>query len=104
MMDDMVEDHEFAGAPDWVPDEDVEVRRLGDRAVLVPKAARRLDGEALHAFGQVQQVARAYVELDAWRSEAVEAARDAGVSWHLIGWCLGVTGDAARRRFGGDGS
>ncbi len=33
--------------------------------------------------------------------EAVAAAREAGVSWSVIGGMLGTSGEAARKRYGG---
>ena len=32
--------------------------------------------------------------------ELVADARNAGVSWGLIGWSLGMTGEGARQRYG----
>lgn len=32
--------------------------------------------------------------------DQVNAARDLGVSWNSIGWMIGLTGDAVRKRFG----
>ena len=34
-------------------------------------------------------------------AEAVQAAREAGVSWAAIGGMLGTSGEAARKRYGG---
>jgi len=34
-------------------------------------------------------------------AEAVAAAREAGVSWSVVGSVLGTPGEAARKRYGG---
>lgn len=47
------------------------------------------------------QAARALYErrADQVMREAVDRARDAGLSWHKIGLRLGTTGEAARQRY-----
>jgi hypothetical protein len=47
------------------------------------------------------QAARALYErrADQVMREAVDKARDAGLSWHKIGLRLGTTGEAARQRY-----
>jgi hypothetical protein len=42
----------------------------------------------------------AAAEIDAARRQLVATARGRGLSWDGVGWLLGVSGEAARQRFG----
>lgn len=68
----------------------------------MPRAAARLTEEGREAFISVQRSVMAVREAQARLDEQIEWARDAGVSWALLGWCLGLTGEAARKRWGGE--
>lgn len=47
----------------------------------------------------VRSAAAASVRADEELRAAVDAARDAGLSWHQVGLALGRTGEAARLRY-----
>jgi hypothetical protein len=67
---------------------------------LNPRALERLDGDQQHVLAAIQtnamQIRMATEDLD----QHVALAREMGVSWHLIGWSVGTTGEAARQRWG----
>jgi len=69
-------------------------------AVLVPVAFARLSQEAVEVVADLQRKA---LQLQAIREE-IEAlvieARDVGASWAVIGWSVGTTESAARKRWG----
>lgn len=70
----------------FAPPEPATLRRLGP--------AQRDDVELLQEHGL------ALVRMQQHLDELVERARDSGVSWNLIGWSLGITGEGARQRWG----
>lgn len=69
------------------------------QAVIVPRAVGRLTGSAKVALGDLQDAALAVQQAQADLSEAVEVARLEGLSWNVVGWCLGVSAQAASKRF-----
>lgn len=82
-------------------DGDVNVYRgTNGRVILAPAAYRRLKGDALASVQDVQEAAAAISEWQQALEESVAAAREEGVSWDLIGWSVGTTGNAARQRWG----
>lgn len=54
-----------------------------------------LAGELIKLVGQQRHLARELESL-------VQHMRDHGVSWQVIGWCVGTSGEAARQRWGSD--
>lgn len=79
----------------------LEIRRLpSGRAVLVPLALRRLKGEQYEVVSDIQHAAVAVHEAQASLSDLVGEARDLGVSWNAIGWSVGTSAQAARKRWG----
>lgn len=88
-------------------DEEVEVRVAevdGRRmAVMVPRSVQRLGAEQTEVVHAMQrralEAARIRNELEALALEA----RELGVPWTAIGWSVGTTPQAARKRWGGDG-
>ena len=72
-------------------------------AAVVPTAFGRLGGEAVEVVRDLQRVGAAMAALQVEARELVAEARELGVSWDLLGWSLGVTGEGARKRYGGDG-
>lgn len=65
-----------------------------------PAAYRRLSPEQQVYVASVQEHGAALVEMQERLDELVAEARSADVSWHLIGWSLGMTGEGARQRWG----
>lgn len=95
------DDEPMGGAGD--DETPVAIMRTDDgKAVLVPVGVQRLRGEALWAFARVEAGAVARAEAQVVIASAVVEARAQGVSWASLGWALGTTGEAARKRFGED--
>ena len=83
------------------PAGDLAVMRTGDGHVaLVPVAIQRLRGEPLEAYAQLQDRARALSDHRDDLATSVHECRSLGVSWNSIAFALGVTGQAARQRWG----
>lgn len=80
-------------------DEDVEIRRLHGRAVVLPRSLSRLRGDALEAICELQQHVLKIRELEGGLLARVADARESGASWHAVGWSVGTTGEAARQRW-----
>lgn len=78
------------------------VRTAEGKAVVVPGTVTRLRGEALWAFGRVELAALKRAEAQLEIEAGVHAARAQGVSWAALGWAVGTTGEAARKRWGVD--
>lgn len=84
-------------------DGDVAVYRAPDGStVMAPVSYRRLDPAGRDAVAAVQQAASQIAQWQALLAESVSLARDEGVSWDLLGWSVGTTGSAARKRWGVD--
>jgi len=82
-------------------DGDVGITRTpGGGVVILPVAVRRLRGEALEVASRIQSVAAEIGSLQDYLAEGVAHGRDLGLSWGVIGWSVGTTGEAARQRWG----
>lgn len=67
---------------------------------FVPIAIQRLTGDALDAYGELQKATgRLHAARSSVQASVVEC-RELGVSWASIGWSVGTTGDACRKRWG----
>lgn len=94
-------------AADLIPPGDrVSVRSrtdaFGNRqgAVLLPSSAGRLTPAQHDLLSEMQHTALDVAELQAALRDVVWQARRAGVSWALVGWSVGLTGEGARTRYG----
>ena len=65
-----------------------------------PASYRRLSDAQRRTFARLQDHAEQLAAMDQHMRELVADARNAGVSWGLIGWSLGMTGEGARQRYG----
>jgi hypothetical protein len=84
-------------------DEAVHMTWIGELPALLPSSMlrqARADPPLGELFGRIQQNVVHRQELLRDLGALVEAARGRGGSWGHIGWCIGTTGEAARRRFG----
>lgn len=86
------------------PAEDLEIRTrdlpTGERhAVVVPASVRRLTEEQSELVYGLQQRAMIAQQMRQQIDELVPEAREAGCSWAVIGWSVGLTGEAARLRW-----
>lgn len=84
-------DHDF-------PDDDVTVQAARGRAVMLPKSARRLSSDSIDLLGEMQALTLEVAEREARLQALTDAGRDMGISWSLLGWVQGLTGEAVRRR------
>ena len=83
-------------------DEDVAILKVDGKALVLPKAAGRLDSEQLGALRGMQLVGLKIAELEGDMAERAAEARELGISWALIGFCNQVTGEAVRKRYGSE--
>lgn len=82
-------------------DQAVKVTRLAaGGVVLLPQAIRRLKGESLEAAQALQETAAEIGMLQDRLEAYVGRARELGLSWNVIGWSVGTSGEAARQRWG----
>lgn len=65
-----------------------------------PRAVSRLGADQREALDRLVRQAREIERQRALLDATVRKARDQGVSWAVIGWALGTTGEAARQRWG----
>lgn len=71
------------------------------RAAVVPVSVRRLDPEGRQAVRRVQETAARIHELqDELERLVLEGREEFGLSWNVVGWAIGTTGENARRRWG----
>lgn len=82
-------------------DGDVAIYRNAEgQMIMAPTAFGRLSPAARETLGFVQESAAGIQEWQTRLSRDVDEARAAGISWALIGWSVGITGEAARLRWG----
>lgn len=83
--------------------EPVTVRRTleghGYFTPVQPAAVGRLSTEAAELLAELQDVVITRRELLLQVDELVEGLREHGVSWGLIGWSVGTSSEAARKRW-----
>jgi hypothetical protein len=89
------------------PDDVIELIRSAEgTAVMLPRSAQRLDPERRAMVRELQRIGFSLGHLMEHVDELAGDCREAGISWSLIGVCLGLSGEAVRRRYGspfGDG-
>lgn len=66
----------------------------------LPGKSRRLYGESADAYAAFQGSVMARLAADRDMELYVVVLRAQGVSWALIGWACGMTGEGARKRWG----
>jgi hypothetical protein len=80
----------------------VHVRRTADgRAALLPtsRSGRQLGNDGLEVLADVQATIRDLDKLRDDLDQLVAEARELAVPWELIGFSVGLTGEAARKRW-----
>jgi len=70
----------------------------GGRAVLVPRMLRNLSRQGDELVEELQGTAMALEAGQERLDKYILAARAEGLSWNAIGWCVGLTGQAVRKR------
>jgi hypothetical protein len=82
-------------------DQAVKVMRLASGGVvLLPAAIRRLKGEDLATVEALQHTASEIGRLQNALADGVAYSRERGLSWAVIGFSVGTSGEAARQRWG----
>src|SRR3954447_15672611 len=73
-------------------DEEVELVLAGDgmTAAFLPTSIARLSGDRLEVVASLQRTVLAIQAAQERLSDEVHDARDLGVSWDVIGWCVGL--------------
>lgn len=74
----------------------------GQFATLEPASFKRLDRHRLAAARELMQLVGRRRHLAMEIEDLVLEMREHGVSWGVIGWCVGTTSEAARQRWGGE--
>lgn len=67
---------------------------------LVPRAVDRLGSEQRGSVFEAARLSREIADRQAQLTVHVLDARARGVSWAVIGWAVGTSGEAARQRWG----
>jgi len=70
-------------------------------AYFLPVRLRNANPRQQGLIRDVQQVVRRHVDVLAELGVLVADMRQSGLSWDSIGWCVGLSGDGARKRWGG---
>lgn len=70
------------------------------RPAIRPRAWNRLDPQGQSLVAGIQTIAAQIHEMQGHLEEHVTEAREQGVSWDLVGWSVGTSGNAARQRWG----
>jgi hypothetical protein len=68
-------------------------------AFFMPGSVRGLSTEQGQAAANLQHQVLHLREVQSAIDQSVDELRAAGASWGVIGWCVGTTADAARRRW-----
>jgi hypothetical protein len=75
---------------------------FGVRTVyFLPVRLRNANPRQQGLIRDVQQVVRRHVDVLAELDVLVADMRQSGLSWDSIGWCVGISGQGARKRWGG---
>lgn len=73
----------------------------GERqAAFVPRGIGRMGEEGLFWMNRMQTKTMQLRELALELETDIRDAREAGMSWDSIGFCIGTTGEGARKRYG----
>lgn len=80
-------------------DEPIAIVKGRTAASFIPASIARLDEDQAEVVGQIQHVALAIADHQDMLDNLVGEARDLGVSWSAIGWSVGTTSQAARKRW-----
>lgn len=94
---------DFATVPgnDEFPGESVTISLRDGVAMMRPASFDRLDDDQRDAAAELQHIAGHRRKLAEMLDEAVVDARDLGLSWGQIGWCIGTSSQNAQKRWSG---
>jgi ketosteroid isomerase-like protein len=93
---------EIRGDDYALADDDVSIKWLDGRGVLVPRSLRKAGPEAQLACDAVMRKATELDDATRELETLVHEAREVGLSWDAIGWAVGTTGEAVRQRWGSE--
>lgn len=68
---------------------------------LFPRGITRLGQPGVESAERLQEAAASILAVTRRLDEVVSEARARGLSWDSVGFCVGMTGEAARQRWGG---
>lgn len=68
-------------------------------ALFLPIAVKRLPEDQLETLADLQHLALARQQALISIEEVIVVARNQGLSWNVIGWSIGMSGQAARKRW-----
>lgn len=72
----------------------------GPQALALPTSIRKkLNQEGLLVAADLQHAVREITKLQEEIDETVTEAREMGLSWATIGWCVGLTAEGARKKW-----
>lgn len=71
---------------------------VGDRTVMLPRSARRLDADSLDLLAEIQELAIDAARLEVELLRLTRLGREVGISWALLAAVQGLTGEGLRRR------
>lgn len=72
----------------------------GNRALMLPASIRKkLDEEGMMVAAELQHAVREITKYQDAIDRSVEEAREMGLSWATIGWCVGLTAEGARKKW-----
>lgn len=69
-------------------------------AFFMPVKLRRASPLQRDLLRECQSVVRRHITVLAQLDDVVQRMRAAGLSWDSIGWCVGMSGAGARKRWG----
>lgn len=82
----------------------VALKVLHGQPVFVPLRVSKLPPYQLELVAALQGKMMEIVAAQRDLSALVDESREAGLSWSVIGWCIGRTESAVSKRFGRDGA
>lgn len=95
------DDHEPMRPMSGDPGEDgVAFVRTNAGAAVVPRSLARMTADQGDVVAEMQRAGFVIQREQRALRELVRDAREVGLSWDAIGWCVGLTGEGARKRYG----
>jgi hypothetical protein len=69
-------------------------------AAIMPRAMGKLGRDGILMASDLQRTILAMQKLQGQLEDQIREARDLGMSWNSIGWCIGTSGNAVQQRWG----
>jgi hypothetical protein len=74
----------------------------GRHAAIMPRAMGKLGREGILMASDLQHTILEMQKLQNQLEQQIFEARDMGMSWNSIGWCIGISGNAVQQRWGAE--